>query len=418
MTRGDGAAVTLGLRVNWRQFSLLVVVNAFVGAMVGLERAVLPAIATVEFRIASATAVLAFIATFGLTKALTNLAAGWLADRGTRRPTLLAGWLFGLPVPLLILWAPTWWWIVAANGLLGINQGLAWSATVIMKIDLVGPRRRGLAMGLNEFAGYVAVGVAGLAAGVMASRYGMRAGTAYAGLAVAVTGLALSWFVRETAAHARLESGARAERGQSTLGEIVRRSLWRDAGLFSVSQAGLVNNLNDGLAWGIFPLLFLRSGLSLRDTSVLAAVYPVTWGVCQLATGALSDRWGRKRPVVAGMTIQGAALIGVTLVHGFVPWALSLTALGLGTALVYPTLLAAIGDIAHPSARGTTVGVYRLWRDLGYVAGALVAGVLTDLFGAPVAIYAVGVLTILSGVVVAIRFVDVHAARRTSAADT
>lgn len=411
MTRGDGVAVTLGLRANRRQFALLVVVNAFVGAMVGLERAVLPAIATLEFRVASATAVLAFIATFGLTKALTNLAAGWLADRGTRRPALLAGWLFGLPVPLLILWAPTWWWIVAANGLLGINQGLAWSATVIMKIDLVGPRRRGLAMGLNEFAGYVAVGVAGLAAGVMASRYGMRAGTAYAGLAVATTGLALSWFVRETAAHARLESRGRVEDGRSTLGTIVRRSLWRDAGLFSVSQAGLVNNLNDGLAWGIFPLLFLRSGLSLRATSVLAAIYPVTWGGCQLATGALSDRWGRKRPIVAGMTIQGAALIGVTIVHGAVPWAFAMAALGLGTALVYPTLLAAIGDLAHPSARGKTVGVYRLWRDLGYVAGALLAGGLTDLFGAPVAINVVGVLTVLSGVVVAIRFIDAPSER-------
>ena len=415
---GAAVPVTLGLRANWRQFALLVVVNGFVGAMVGLERAVLPAIATTEFRIASATAVMAFIATFGIAKALTNLAAGWLADRRTRRPTLLAGWLFALPVPLLILWAPGWWWIVAANGLLGINQGLAWSATVIMKIDLVGPRRRGLAMGLNEFAGYVAVGLAGLAAGAMASRYGLRAGVAYAGLVVAVTGLALSWFVRETAAHARLEPGGSAESGRPTLLDIIKRSLWRDAGLFSTSQAGFVNNLNDGLAWGLFPLLFLRSGLSLRDTSVLAAVYPVTWGVCQLATGALSDRWGRKRPIVAGMSIQGAALISVAIVHGYVPWACALAALGLGTALVYPTLLAGIADIAHPSWRGIAVGVYRLWRDLGYVAGALVAGVLTDLFGASVAITVVGVLTILSGIVVAIRFEDVHATPRTSPVGT
>ena len=403
VTAGAGTTIALGLRANWKQFTLLLVVNAFVGAMVGLERSVLPVVATTEFRVASATAVLAFVATFGTAKALTNLAAGWLADRGTRRPTLLVGWLVGLPVPLMILWAPSWAWIVAANGLLGINQGLAWSATVMMKIDLVGPRRRGLAMGLNEFTGYVAVGIAGLASGFAATRYGLRAGTAYLGIAVALTGLVLSSFVRETARHVHLEAGDAGATNRPKLVDIIKRSTWADAGLFSVSQAGMVNNLNDGLAWGVFPLLFMRSGLSLPQTSVLAAVYPVTWGVCQLATGAMSDRWGRKRPIVAGMFLQGTALIGVAIVHDYAAWACALVALGVGTALVYPTLLAAVGDIAHPSWRGLAVGVYRLWRDLGYVVGALVAGMLTDVFGTTVAITSIGLLTVFSGVVVAVR---------------
>ena len=400
------ADISLGLRANWGQFALLVVVNAFVGAMVGLERAVLPVLATTEFHIASTTAVLSFIASFGLTKAITNLAAGWLADRHARRPALLAGWLIALPVPLLILWAPSWSWIVAANALLGMNQGLAWSMTVIMKIDIVGPRRRGLAMGLNEFAGYVAVGMAGLASGLVASHYGLRAGAAYLGMGVAVSGLVLSLFVRETAHHVRLESAAAEASDRPQLLEIIKRSIWSDAGLFSVSQAGLVNNLNDGLAWGVFPLLFMRSGLSLAQTSMLAALYPVTWGVCQLATGPMSDRWGRKRPIVAGMLIQGGALVAVAVTHGYVAWAFSLAALGLGTALVYPALLAAIADLAHPSWRGAAVGVYRLWRDLGYVTGALLAGVLVDAFGTSFAINAIGLLTALSGVVVALRFRD------------
>jgi len=288
--------------------------------------------------------------------------------------------------------------------LLGINQGLAWSATVIMKIDLVGQRRRGLAMGLNEFAGYVAVGLAGLASGLVAAVYGLRAGAAYVGVAVALVGLSLSLFVRETAPHARIESRDSGTSDSPRLMHILRRSVWSDAGLFSVSQAGLVNNLNDGLAWGIFPMLFLASGLSLTETSVLAAVYPVTWGLCQLATGAMSDRWGRKLPIVAGMLVQGVALISVTAAHSYAVWILALAALGVGTALVYPTLLAAIGDIAHPSWRGKAVGVYRLWRDLGYVAGALIGGILADSFGTTAAINSVGVLTILSGVAVAARF--------------
>jgi len=403
--------VALGLRANWRQFTLLVVVNGFVGAMVGLERAVLPVIASQDFRIASTTVILSFIAAFGLAKALTNLASGWFADRYARRAALLAGWLVALPVPLLILFAQHWWWIVVANVLLGVNQGLAWSMTVIMKIDLAGPRRRGLAMGLNEFAGYLAVAGAGVLSGITASQLGLRAGTAYPGLFIAVTGLGLSWFVRDTASHVHLESSGNvgSPTGQRvSLMEVLTRSLWRDAGLFSLSQAGLINNLNDGLAWGVFPLLFTGSGLGLREMSVLAAVYPACWGIAQLATGPLSDRWGRKRPIVSGMLLQGVALIAVPMVHTVTAWTGALVALGVGTALVYPTLLAAVGDLAHPTWRGLAVGVYRLWRDLGYVAGALLAGVLTDTLGTAAAIDIIGVLTVASGVVVAIRLEEPH----------
>jgi MFS family permease len=350
--------------------------------------------------------VLSFIATFGLTKAFTNLAAGWLVTRRGRKWTLVVGWLFALPVPLLILLAPSWSWIVAANALLGINQGLTWSTTVIMKIDLVGPKRRGLAMGLNEFAGYVAVALAALASGFIATRWGLRAGPSYLGLFIAGAGLLTSWFlVRDTTEHARLEeeSTPQADERAPTLWPLLARSIWPDAGLFSVSQAGFVNNLNDGLAWGLFPLLFMNAGLSLEATSVLAAIYPAMWGIGQVWTGGLSDRWGRKPFIVGGMIVQGAALVSMTLWPGYRPWAAALIALGIGTALVYPTLLAAVGDMARPVHRASVVGVYRLWRDLGYVAGAVLAGVLADAFGIPVAINAIGALTVASGVLVAIR---------------
>jgi MFS family permease len=399
-------SISLGLRANWPQFTLLVVVNAFVGGMVGLERSVLPVIATTEFHVASTTAALSFIATFGFAKAFTNLASGWFADRHARRTTLLVGWLFALPVPLLILTAHTWSWIVAANALLGVNQGLTWSTTVIMKIDLVGPRRRGLAMGLNESAGYLALAGAGVLSAFVATRLGLRPGTAYSGFAIALGGLVLSWFVRDTSDHVRLESSRHATPAapaRPRLASVLARSMWSDASLFSVSQAGLVNNLNDGLAWGVFPLLFTASGLSLREMSVLAAVYPATWAIGQLVTGPASDRWGRKPFIVAGMLIQGAALFAIATFHGLATWATALVGLGIGTALVYPALLAAVGDIAHPSWRGVAVGVYRLWRDLGYVAGALLAGVLSDLLGISAAIGLIAALTALSGVIAAIR---------------
>ena len=404
-----GREIELGLAANWRQFTLLMVVNAFVGAMVGLERAVLPLVAVNDFAVVSTVAAISFIGVFGLTKALSNLAAGWLMERRGRRRTLIVGWLLGMPVPFLILWAPSWWWIVGANALLGINQGLAWSTTVVMKIDLVGPMRRGLAMGLNEFAGYVAVAVAAFGGGLAATSFGLRAGPAYLGVAICGAGLLLSLaFVRETSAHVDLEESRRASvTAKPRLAQLVRQSLWPDAGLFSVSQAGFMNNLNDGLAWGVFPLLFVASGLTVREMSALAAIYPATWGVCQLGTGALSDRWGRKWLIVAGMVVQGVALVTMALTRGAIPWGIALVTLGVGTAMVYPTLLAAVGDIARPSWRAAMVGVYRLWRDLGYVAGALLAGTIADLFGVAAAIGLIGVMTAISGVIFGIRFRDI-----------
>ena len=402
----------LGLRENWRQFSLLVLINAFVGAMVGLERSVLPLIGEREFGLASASAALSFVATFGVVKAVTNLLAGRLGDRFGRKHVLIAGWLFALPVPLLVMWAPSWGWIIVANVLLGINQGLAWSMAVVMKIDLAGPSQRGLAMGLNEFAGYLAVALSALATGVIASHFGLRPEPFYLGIAFAAVGLALSTlFVRDTADHARVEArahaaaanGSSAGIARPSLRELLARGTWRDPALSSASQAGLVNNLNDGLAWGLFPLFFAAAGLSLREIGVLAFAYPATWGVAQLLTGALSDRWGRKWMIVAGMMVQAVALGSMVMWPGFAPWLAAGVALGLGTALVYPTLLAAIGDVAHPSWRGSAVGVYRLWRDLGYAAGALLAGVLADVFGMSAAIGVVGALTAGSGILVAVR---------------
>ena len=390
----------LGLSENWRQFWLLVLVNAFVGAMVGLERTVLPLLAEREFGLASKSAALSFIATFGAVKALTNLLAGRLGDRFGRKRVLVAGWVIGLPVPLLVMWAPSWSWIVFANVLLGVNQGLTWSTTVIMKIDLVGPQRRGLAMGLNEFAGYLAVAATAYATGLVADSFGLRPEPFYLGIALAAGGLALSQLaVRDTIAHVRGEAAAgqlRPARSPS-LRQLLSRTSWTDPALFSVSQAGLVNNLNDGLAWGLFPIFFGAAGLSLHEIAVLTAAYPAVWSVAQLWTGALSDRWGRKPLIVGGMLLQGAALVATALVGGFAPWLAAAALLGIGTAMVYPTLLAAIADVAHPAWRGSAVGVYRLWRDAGYVVGALAAGLIADAFGMVAAIGAIGVLTAASG---------------------
>jgi MFS family permease len=381
----------LGLRANWRQFWLLVLVNAFVGAMVGLERTVLPLLAEREFGLASRSAALSFIVAFGLVKAISNLFAGRLGDRFGRKHILVAGWLIGLPVPFLVIWAPTWSWIVAANVLLGVNQGLTWSTTVLMKIDLVGPERRGFAMGLNEFAGYLAVALSALATGEIASRYGLRPEPFYLGIAFAALGLAVSQLlIRDTLGHMRHEATLQLAAGPPAA---------RNAkpALFNASQVGLVNNLIDGLAWGLFPLFFAAAGLSVRQIGVLAFIYPATWGITQLWTGGLSDRLGRKRLIVGGMLIQGASLIVMVLVQGLGPWLVTGAALGLGTAMVYPTLLAAIGDVAHPSSRGAAFGIYRFWRDSGYVVGALLAGALADGFGMRVAIGAVGLLTLASG---------------------
>lgn len=396
------SAPVLGLRANRTQFWLLVLVNAFVGAMVGLERTVLPLMAEQEFGLASRSAALSFIAAFGLVKAVSNLFAGRLGDRFGRKRILVAGWLAGLPVPFLVIWAPTWSWIIAANVLLGVNQGLTWSTTVLMKVDLVGPERRGFAMGLNEFAGYGAVALSALLSGDIASRYGLRPEPFYLGIAFAAMGLAISLLlIRDTMGHMRYEAARNLPLEKAgtapSLRQLVVRVSWSDPALFNASQVGLVNNLNDGLAWGLFPIFFAAAGLSLRQIGALAFIYPATWCVMQLWTGALSDRVGRKRLIVGGMLIQGAALLTMILVDGFGPWLVTGAVLGIGTAMVYPTLLAAIGDAAHPSWRGTAFGLYRFWRDSGYVVGALLAGLLADEFGIRAAIGAVGALTIVSG---------------------
>ncbi|HEU0235530.1 MAG TPA: MFS transporter [Candidatus Limnocylindrales bacterium] len=392
----------LGLGANAGQFALLVGVNGLVGAMVGQERSILPLIAEEAFGLTAASATLAFLVAFGLTKALANLAAGALSDRFGRRPVLIAGWLAGLPVPVLIIAAPDWGWVVAANVLLGVNQGLAWSTTVIMKIDLVGPARRGLALGINEAAGYGAVAVAALATGLVAESAGLRPVPFLLGLAVAGLGLGASvLLVRETRGHADHEASLAAPSAAVRWREAFRRTSWTDRTLFGASQAGLVNNLNDGLAWGLLPIFFAAGGLTLGEIGLLAAAYPAVWGVGQLGTGALSDRVGRRPLVVGGMLIQAAALAGIAAGDGFGTWLLALVALGVGTAMVYPTLLAVVADVAAPSWRASAVGVYRLWRDLGFAIGALVAGAIADRLGIGAAILAVAALTGLSGLVAA-----------------
>jgi MFS family permease len=397
--------VRLGLRENWKQFSLLVLVNAFVGGMVGLERSILPAIAQEEFGIAARASILSFIVAFGVTKAIANYLAGRLADRFGRKHVLVAGWLVAAPVPLLLMHAPSWNWIVVANVLLGVSQGLTWSVTVIMKIDLAGPRQRGLAMGLNEFAGYVAVAGSALATAWIAARHGLRPEPFYLGLAFVALGLTLSALaVREThhhVAHEATMSGS-AEPLPSQA-EVFRRTTFTDRNLSSISQAGLVNNLNDGMAWGLFPLWFAAREMNLEEIGILAAVYPATWGLAQLITGAWSDRVGRKWLIASGMWVQSAAIAVVLVSHRMAEALIGAVLLGIGTAMVYPTLLAAIGDVTHPAWRASSLGVYRLWRDLGYAVGAVLSGVLADALGLAPAIAAVAVLTFASGVVVAIR---------------
>jgi MFS family permease len=395
--------VSLGLAANWRQFALLVLINAFVGGMVGIERTVVPLIGAEEFHLASTTLVTSFIVSFGVVKALANLISGQLADQWGRKRVLVAGWLVGLPVPFMIMWGPSWGWIVAANALLGINQGFAWSMTVIMKVDLVGPRSRGLAVGLNEFAGYVAVGLTAFLTGYLAARYGLRPAPIYLGIAYAVSGTFLSiLLIRDTRDHVRLEA-TRIPRPPGTAGfwEIFALTSFRDRNLFAASQAGLVNNLNDGMSWGIFPLFFASFGLSVERIGILKAVYPATWGLLQIATGPLSDRWGRKGLIAAGMWVQAAGLFVTALTRHFEWWLLGSLLLGLGTAMVYPSLIAAVSDAAHPTWRARSLSVYRFWRDLGYAIGALSAGIIADLFGLAWAIGAIAALTFISGLIVA-----------------
>lgn len=414
-TNDQREPLALGLGANIGQFSLLVLINAFVGGMVGLERTVLPLIAEQEFGLASKSAIFSFIVSFGIVKAVANLIAGKYSDVLGRKKLLVLGWLFGLPVPFMVMWAPSWNVITAANVLLGINQGLCWSTTVIMKIDLVGPKRRGFAMGLNEFAGYGAVALAAFASGYLASVYGLRPVPFYLGIAFAVLGLVLSLLlVKDTTGHAREEARVQSQSGKvetPPFREIFAVTSYRNPTLFSVSQAGLINNLNDGAAWGLFPLFFASQGLGVRSIGVLASTYPAVWGLSQLATGALSDRWGRKWMIVFGMWTQGVAIFLIAaapslvyaLTERFWLWVIGAVLLGLGTALVYPTLLAAIGDAVEPGWRASAVGVYRLWRDLGYAIGALISGILADIFGLVWAVLAVGAMTVGSGIIAALR---------------
>ena len=403
----SGSRIELGLRENAAQFTLLVAVNALVGAMVGLERSTLPLIGSEEFGIGSTVAVLSFIVAFGLAKSLTNLAAGALADRAGRRRLLIAGWAVALPVPLLIAVAPSWGWVVAANLFLGVNQGLAWSMTVLMKIDLVGPKRRGLALGLNEAAGYGGVAVAAAASGWLASEFVARDILVIAGFAVAAAALLISVvFVRDTGGHVSLEQARHhsgAGRAAPRLRDAFLATSFRDPGLRACSQAGLVNNLNDALAWGLVPLFLAADGASPGEIGLVAGIYPAVWGVGQIWTGHWSDSVGRKPLIVAGMLVQAAALGLLSVSGGAVPIAgLAAVILGAGTALVYPTLIAAISDSVAPVARAATVGVYRFWRDMGYVVGGLSVGLLADAIDPAATIILVAGLTALSGIWVAI----------------
>jgi MFS family permease len=407
MTVADAAAspaVKLGLKENWQQFSLLVLVNAFVGGMVGIERTVVPLIGSEEFRIESATLITSFIVGFGIVKAIANLLSGQLADTWGRKRVLVIGWLIGLPVPFVIIVAPNWEWVVAANVLLGLSQGFTWSMTVIMKIDLVGPKKRGLAVGLNEFAGYFALGLTAFLTGYLASRHGLRPVPIYLGVGYAVLGTVLSILVvRDTRQHVRVEaSGAVKAASPLTFREVFALTSFRNRNLFSASQAGLVNNLNDGMSWGIFPLFFTSFGLGLERIGILKAVYPMVWGVFQILTGSLSDRWGRKGLIVWGMWVQAVGLLLTAATGQFAWWLVASVLLGLGTAMVYPSLIAAVSDASEPTWRARSLSVYRFWRDLGYAIGALLAGLIADRFGFSTAIYVIAGLTFLSGAIVAV----------------
>lgn len=385
----------MGIRANLAQFVLLVGVNGLVGALVGQERSLVPLLGERVFAVGSSTALMLFIVTFGLAKAGANLAAGYLADRIGRRNVLLLGWLFGVPVPIALMIAPNWGWVIAANVLLGVNQGLAWSSTVVMKIDLAGPRQRGLAMGLNEFAGYLAVAISAAATGWLASRYGLRPEPLFLGLAIAALGLGLSgFFVKETSGHMALEN---VTKDGKSFGDVAALASYKDRGLAAASRTGLVNNANDALAWGLLPVVMLDQGLMTIQIGTVAAIYPAVWGVAQLATGAWSDRIGRRVPVALGMWIQAAALLFFWRAADFSHMIAASALLGLGTALTYPALLAVVGDLAAPSWRAAAVGVYRTWRDSGYIVGAIAAGMLADLFGGETALVIVALGTALSG---------------------
>ncbi|HEX6279387.1 MAG TPA: MFS transporter [Pyrinomonadaceae bacterium] len=399
----ERSRIQLGLRENAGQFTLLVIVNAFVGGMIGLERSILPQIAEAEFQIAAKTALLSFIVVFGITKAVSNYFAGALANRFGRRNLLLLGWVLALPVPFVLIYAPDWNWIVACNVLLGVHQGLAWSSTVVMKIDLVGESNRGLAMGLNEFAGYIAVAAVALATGWIAEGYGLRPYPFYIGIVLAFAGLLTTvLFVRDTRHHVAKES---AESGVPRLRNIFWDTTIRDRNLGSITQAGLVNNLNDGMMWGLFPLLLAVKGFSLAQIGTVAAVYPAVWGLGQIVTGKMSDHFDKRVLLFTGMLLQGSALFFVAFAESFSHFVVLSVVLGWGTAMVYPTFLSAVAEHTHPQDRAKSIGVFRLWRDLGYAIGAIITGIVADSFGIPASIVLVAVLTVASAVFLRVRMV-------------
>jgi len=393
--------VSLGLRENWKQFTLLVVINSFVGGMVGLERTIIPQIAEADFGLAAKTAILSFIVVFGVTKALTNYYTGTLANKFGRKNLLIAGWFFAIPVPLMLIYAPSWNWIIAANILLGINQGLAWSSTVVMKIDLVGEKSRGFAMGLNEFAGYIALAAVAFATGFIAHKYGLRPFPFYAGIAMAVVGLALSWlFVKDTHQHVLLEANTSTI---PKLQNVFWDTTWTHKSLGSITQAGLVNNLNDGMVWGLFPLLLTSKGFDLNQTGIIVATYPAVWGIGQLFTGSMADTFCKRTLLFWGMFLQGIALLAMTWANSFTTFTILSALLGIGTAVVYPTFLAAVSDFTHPDQRPKSIGIFRLWRDLGYAIGAVLTGLIADRFGLIAPVAAIGTLTVLSSLIVRYR---------------
>lgn len=396
--------VSLGLKENWKQFSLLVIINGFVGGMVGLERTILPEIAEVDFGMAAKTAILSFIIVFGIVKAISNYYAGALADRIGRKRLLVIGWLFALPVPFMLMYAGSWSWVIAANILLGINQGLAWSSTVVMKIDLVGERNRGLAMGLNESAGYASVAIVAFATGWIASEYGLRPYPFYIGIALSILGLAGSWFlVKDTIHHVNTES---KDSSVPKLTRIFSETTWKHRNLGSITQAGLINNLNDGLVWGLLPILLADLAFSMDRIGIITGIYPAVWGIGQLATGKISDHLSKKKMLFWGMLLQGITLIFMAWAVSYLQFILLSFALGLGTAIVYPTFLAAVADNTHPQQRAQSIGIFRLWRDLGYAIGALLTGILADWFGIYTAVLAVGMLTFISAWVIQVRMVE------------
>jgi MFS family permease len=397
----DKHSVQLGLKENWQQFILLVLINAFVGGMVGLERSILPRIAELEFHIAAKTAILSFIIVFGIVKAVTNYYTGTLANRFGRKNLLIAGWIIAIPIPFILMFAPSWSWIIAANILLGINQGLTWSSTVVMKIDLVGEKQRGFAMGLNEFAGYIAVALVAFLTGWIASEYGIRPYPFYTGVVLVVFGLLGSIFlIRDTRHHVAQET---LSSPIPRLKNIFWDTTWKNNNLGAVTQAGLINNLNDGMAWGIFPILLASKGFSIGEIGIVTAIYPAVWGIGQLFTGRMADKFCKKDMLYVGMLLQAVALLVLVWANTMSHFIILSAILGWGTAMVYPTFLATVAEHTHPQDRAKSIGIFRLWRDLGYAIGAILTGILADLFNLQTAILFIGLLTFISAIIIQYR---------------